>query len=94
MTEDLSIITLLFSIIMVIGTRGHKTLLFGFIYNWIRQGCKNLYIKLFIHSMGLILIIIGLNLLIGYFLEPLSIIGLFLCFIGLFLFITPFGVEN
>ena len=79
---------------MIVGSKGQITLLNGFFYKWIRQGCKNLYIKLIIHSIGLIVLLMGISLFICYIVKPLSVLGIFLSFIGLFLFLTPFGIEN
>ena len=53
-----------------IGTEGFVAWFYAIVYNYIRRACKNFLIKLFVHSIGLTLIIIGL---IQKFLQALRI---------------------
>ena len=76
-----------------IGTGGFISWFYAVIYVNIRRVCKNIVIKFFIHSVGLLLMIIGLYFLIALFLSPPSIVGLFLTFIGFVIFMIPMDVE-
>jgi len=75
----------------IIGTRGYIALFEGIIYKKVRKACKNIIIKIFVHSIGLILMIIGMYYLMTSFTSPIGAGGLLLIFIGFIVFITPFG---
>ena len=78
----------------IYSSRGQKAWFFGIIYMWIRDVCrKSIYAKLFVHSIGLITMILGLYLLISTMPYLTSIIGVFIGLFGLFLFFTPFSLE-
>ena len=79
---------------MVIGTEGFVAWFQGLIYNKILDACKNIYVKVFIHLIGVIAIIIGVYLLITTMPSLVSIGGLFLALIGLVVFVTPFGAKS
>jgi succinate-acetate transporter protein len=78
---------------MVIGSRGFIAWFEAVIYNKIRRACKNIFLKIFIHSIGVLLIMAGIYFLITTMPSMTSIAGLFLIFIGLFVFLIPLGVE-
>jgi hypothetical protein len=78
----------------VCGSRGQRAWFFGIIYMWIRDVCrKSIYVKLFVHAMGLTSMILGLYFLVEYFLAPFSIIGISMILFGLVMFFTPFNLE-
>ena len=75
----------------IIGTRGFIALFEAVIYNKVRKACKNIVIKIIIHSIGLMLMITGMFYLITSFISPIGIFGLLLMFVGFVVFMTPFG---
>ena len=77
-----------------IGTKGFVTWFEIEIYEKVRKTCKNLYIRLLVHSLGLIAMIIGLYFLLTNNPSLKSILGLFLIIFGSVIFITPFGVDK
>jgi Ca2+/Na+ antiporter len=78
---------------MVVGTKGFIAWFEALIYNKIRDACKNFYVKIFVHSIGILLMVIGIYFLITTMLSFASIAGLFLIIIGLVIFVIPLGVE-
>ena len=78
---------------MVVGKRGFITWFEAVIYNKIRNACKNILIKIFVHSLGVLLMMAGIYFLITTMLSLTSIAGLFLIIIGLVVFLIPLGVE-
>lgn len=78
---------------MVVGTEGFIAWFEALIYNKIRHACKNIYVKIFVHALGILLVVGGLYFLITTIPSFTSIIGLFLIFIGLVVFVIPLGVE-
>lgn len=75
----------------IIGTRGFVALFEAVVYNKVRKACKNIVIKILVHSIGLILMITGMFYLITSFIFPIGNFGLILMFVGFIVFITPFG---
>ena len=75
----------------IIGTRGYIALFEGFLYKKVRKACKNIVIKIFVHSIGLMLMIIGMYFLINFFTSMIGAGGLLLMFIGFVVYMTPFG---
>ena len=78
---------------MVVGTEGFVAWFEAIIYNKIRRACKNIFLKIFVHSIGVLLMLAGIYFLITTMPSITSIAGLFLFFIGLFVFLIPVGVE-
>ncbi|DAC71824.1 MAG TPA: hypothetical protein DSN98_08370 [Thermoplasmata archaeon] len=78
---------------MVIGTRGFIAWFETVIYNKIRETCKNILLKIFVHAFGVLLMVGGIYFLITTMPSMISIAGLILIFIGLFIFLIPLGVE-
>ena len=74
------------------GYRGYIAWFYAIIYNKIREACKNIFLKIFVHSLGLILMIVGIYFLIITMPSIISIGGLIIIFIGLFIFLIPLGV--
>ena len=75
-------------------SRGQRAWFFGIIYMWIREVCrKSIYVKLFVHAVGLISMIVGLYLLVSTIPSLTSIIGVFIGLFGVFIFFTPFSLE-
>ena len=54
---------------------------------------KNIFIKIFIYLLGLILMIIGIYFLIATIPSFTSIGGLFLSLVGFVIFTIPIGVK-
>ena len=79
---------------MIIGTEGFVAWLYAVIYNRIRKACRNIFIKLSIHLIGLMIMILGLYFFIATLPSFTSIAGLFLLFIGMAVFVLPFGVNK
>ncbi len=78
----------------IYGSKGQRAWFFGIIYMWIRDICrKSIYVKLMVHSIGLISMIVGIYLLVVYFLALYSIIGITLGLFGLVIFFSPFILE-
>ena len=77
----------------VIGTEGFVAWFYAIIYNRVRKACENIFIKIFVHIIGLTSMIIGLYFLMAR-MPPLSIAaGIFFIMGGLVIFLTPIGVE-
>ena len=78
---------------MVLGTRGFVAWLEAGVYMRIREACKNIFVRMCVHAVGLVLIIVGLYFLIATMPSMTSVTGLFLGIIGLFIFVIPLGIE-
>lgn len=76
-----------------IGTTGYVAWFYAIIYNRIRKSCENIVVKVFVHSIGVLLIVVGLYFLITTIPSFISIGGMFLSFVGLVVFVTPLGIE-
>lgn len=63
-----------------------------FVYNKIRNACKNIVIKIFVHLIGLIFMMVGIYFLISTIPSFTSIGGMFMIFFGLVVFLIPIGV--
>ncbi|MCK5260762.1 MAG: hypothetical protein KAJ44_01105 [Thermoplasmatales archaeon] len=79
---------------MVIGKAGFIAWFYAIIYVRVREVCKNIYLKILVHSIGLITMIIGMFYLITTMPSFKSIIGMFLIFIGFVIFLTPLGIDS
>ena len=78
----------------IIGTRDFIAWFYAIIYMRVVRVCKKyFFVKITIHTIGLIIIIIGLYAFITSILLKLSIYGLFLIFAGIIIFVIPFGVN-
>ncbi len=78
---------------MVIGVEEFVAWFEAIIYNKIRQTCKNILIRIFVHLLGLLSIILGLYFLITYMPSMISIAGLFLSLVGIVIFLIPMGIS-
>ena len=78
----------------IIGTEGYVAWLFGPIYLKIRNACKNILVKMLVHSIGLILGIIGIFYLIATIPSFLSVLGVIITLFGVIIFVTPLGIEK
>jgi len=76
-----------------IGTKGFVAWFYILIYMRMIKACKNNFIRWAIHSIGLIITIFGLFYLISTMPSMTSILGMFLVFVGIVVFVTPFGVN-
>ena len=65
----------------------------GILYNRIRAACRNIFVKLFVHALGVLLMLGGLYFLITNLLSVAGVGGVLLFFVGLFIFMIPLGVE-
>jgi beta-lactamase regulating signal transducer with metallopeptidase domain len=75
----------------IIGSRGFIAWFEAVIYVYVRKACKNIFIKILTHSIGLIFMIKGMFYLITTMPSFISIVGMFLMFIGFFIFMIPMG---
>lgn len=78
---------------MIIGERGFIAWFEAVIYNKIRRTCKNIFLKIFVHSISVLLMMAGIYFLITTMPSMTGIVGLFLFVIGLFVFLIPLGVD-
>ena len=78
---------------MVVGTKGFISWFEALIYNKIRDACKNIYVKISVHTIGILLMVVGIYFLITTMPSLASITGLFLIIIGLVIFVIPLGLE-
>jgi hypothetical protein len=76
-----------------IGTKGFVAWFEAVIYNKIRKACKNILVKIFVHSAGLLFMVAGIYFLIVTIPSFTSMAGLFLIFMGVFVFLIPVGVK-
>jgi len=76
-----------------IGTDGFVAWFFSIIYMRIVRACKNIFVRILVHSIGLIITIFGLCAFLTSILSPMSIYGLFLIFGGIVIFVIPFGIN-
>jgi len=79
---------------MIIGTKGFIAWFKAIVCNEIRRACKNIFVKIFVHSLGVLFMIIGIYFLIVTMPSLTSIMGLFLIFIGLLDFVTLTLLTN
>ena len=79
---------------MVHGKAGFIAWFNAVIYNRLREACKNIFVKLLVHSIGIITIVVGMFYLISAMPSFTSIFGMFLVFIGFFIFLIPFGTDS
>ena len=77
----------------IIGTDGFVAWFYSIIYMRVVRACKNNFIRILVHSIGLIITIYGLYTLITSILTPLSVYGIFLILGGIVIFVIPFGVN-
>ena len=76
----------------IIGTDGFVAWFYSLIYMRVVRACKNNFVRILVHSIGLIITIFGLFYLFSTMLSITSIYGMFLVFIGIVVFVTPFGI--
>ena len=79
---------------MIYGKTGFIAWFYAVIYVRIRDACKNIYVKLLVHSIGLITMVVGLFYLITTMPSFTSILGMFLVFIGFIFFLIPLGIDS
>ena len=79
---------------MVYGKAGFVAWFYAIIYVRVRESCKNIYVKILVHSIGVIAIVVGLFYLITTMPSMTSILGMILVFIGLVIFFIPLGVNS
>jgi len=79
---------------MVYGKAGFIAWFYAIIYVRLRESCKNIYVKILMHSIGVIAIVVGLFYLITTMPSMISILGMYLVFIGLVVFFIPLGVDT
>jgi hypothetical protein len=63
------------------------------LYNRVRVACRNIFVKLFVHAFGVLLMLGGLYYLLTNLLSVTGVGGMLLFFIGLLVFMIPLGVE-
>ena len=79
---------------MVYGKAGFIAWFYAVIYIGLRKACKNIYVKLLVHSLGIITIVVGMFYLISTMPSFTSIFGMFLALIGFFIFLIPLGTDT
>ena len=79
---------------MIYGKAGFIAWFYAVIYVRLRDACKNIYVKIVVHSIGVIAIVVGLFYLITTMPSMISIFGMFLVFIGLVIFFIQLGVDS
>ena len=79
---------------MVYGSRGFIAWFYAIIYVNLIKACKNIFVKSLLYLIGMILMIVGLFYLITTMPSFTSISGVILAFIGLFIFLVPFGANS
>jgi len=79
---------------MIIGARGFIAWLETGMYIKIRERCKNIFVRICVHAVGLLLVTGGLYFLIAAMPSMTSVAGLFLNIIGLFIFCIPLGMDE
>jgi hypothetical protein len=79
---------------MVYGKAGFIAWFYAVIYVGLRKACKNIFIKLLLHSIGVIIMVVGMFYLITTMPSMISIFGMLLVFIGFFIFLIPFGTDS
>jgi len=79
---------------MVYGKAGFIAWFYAIIYVRLRESCKNIYVKIVVHSIGVIAIVVGLFYLITTMPSMTSICGMFLVFMGLVIFFIPLGIDS
>jgi hypothetical protein len=79
---------------MVFGKEGFIAWFYAVIYVAVRNACKNIYLKVLLHSIGVIAIIIGMFYFITTLPSMTSIPGMLLMFIGFIIFLNPLGVNS
>ena len=77
----------------VIGTKGFVAWFYAVIYNRVRKACKNIFVKIFVHLLGIVFVALGVYFLIVTIPSFTSIAGLFLILIGLVVFLIPLGAN-
>ena len=76
-----------------IGTGGFISWFYAVVYVNIRKACKNIIIRLIVHTIGLLLMILGLNYLITTFPSAISASSILLILIGFVIFLIPMGDD-
>ena len=76
------------------GSKGFITWFYAIIYVNLIKACKNIFVKSLLYLIGIIFIMVGLFYLITTMPSFTSISGVILAFIGLFLFLVPFGANS
>jgi hypothetical protein len=79
---------------MVYGREGFVAWFYAIVYKKIQSICKNIYIKIGIHSIGMIMMVFGAYLMITAMPSLTSILGMLLMFLGIVVFALPFGAET
>ena len=81
--------------VRVPGERGYITWFYSIIYMWIRKVCRrHIFVKLLVHSIGVIGMVFGIFLLISTMPSITSLIGILIGLFRLILFITPMNLET
>ncbi len=77
----------------IIGTDGFVAWFFSIIYIRVVRACKNIIVRILVHSIGLIISILGLFYFFSTMPSLTSMFGMFLAFTGIVIFVIPFGVN-
>ena len=78
---------------MVLGARGFIAWFEAGVYDKLRNACKNIFMKIFVHGIGVLVMIFGLYYLLIAMPSLTSIVGLLLLVFGFVVFVLPMGVK-
>lgn len=78
---------------MVLGTRGFIAWFEAGVYDKLRNACKNIFMKIFVYGIGVLVMLFGLYYLLIAMPSLTSIVGLLLLVFGLVVFVLPMGVK-
>jgi len=77
----------------IIGTDGFVAWFYSIIYMRIVRACRYNIIRILIHSIGLLLTILGLYAFITIIPSITSALGIFIILGGVVIFVIPFGIN-
>jgi|GEM_PF-1519158 len=77
-----------------VGSGGFIAWFYAVIINRVQKSCKNIFVKISVHIIGLISMIFGLYFFVTTMPSVTSVIGLLLMLIGLVIFVIPFGTRK
>lgn len=79
---------------MGFGDKGFLAWFEGAVYNEMTDACKVRGVRILFHVIGLIIVILSLYLFIATMPSLASIAGLICSFVGLVVFVIPFGARD
>jgi len=83
-----------FFLFMIIGEKGFVAWFEAVVYNKMVEASKVLGVRILLHGIGVIVLMLGLYVFIAAMPSFASIAGLLLSFLGMVIFIVPFGARK